>query len=292
VEINGKNSSFIVQSYTLSYDTKVKTNGWQYAVLTDNETASGNEEQTVDSINFDMDFAPNEEYEVIVSYHYRLGGYPDYDDNAKNGEIQYYLAPASIWKDFSGLTINLYLDEDMLTNPTVQAHITEGTARITGMGSTDEAKQIASLIKSGALPVTIKPVNTRTIGPSLGSDALQRSVLAGAIGILIVLLFMLLYYRLPGFVADMALIVFILITLAIFIAFNVLYSSITAIVIYIAYRKSDFAFMSPKKYKKAMLIYEKNNELKVILVQLEKKNADISPDKAIDKGIEALKSIR
>jgi len=113
VEINGKNSSFIVQSYTLSYDTKVKTNGWQYAVLTDNETASGNEEQTVDSINFDMDFAPNEEYEVIVSYHYRLGGYPDYDDNAKNGEIQYYLAPASIWKDFSGLTINLYLDEDM-----------------------------------------------------------------------------------------------------------------------------------------------------------------------------------
>lgn len=122
---------------------------------------------------------------------------------------------------FLGQKIAIYLDEQMLTDPTVQAHITDGNAVITGMSSTDEAKQIASLIKAGALPVTLKPINTRTIGPSLGADALSRSILAGAIGIIIVLLFMLLYYRLPGFVADMALIVFILITLAIFIAFGV-----------------------------------------------------------------------
>lgn len=88
-------------------------NNWQYVVLTDDEIASHNGEQTVDTITFEMDFAPYEEYDVIVSYRYRLGGYPDYDFNAKRGEIEYFLAPAAMWKDFSNLTINLYLDEDM-----------------------------------------------------------------------------------------------------------------------------------------------------------------------------------
>jgi hypothetical protein len=82
-------------------------------VLTDDGKASRNEEQTVDTIIFKMDFAPNEEYDVIVSYRYCLGGYPDYDFDVKRGEIEYYLAPAAMWKDFSNLTINLYLDKDM-----------------------------------------------------------------------------------------------------------------------------------------------------------------------------------
>ena len=82
-------------------------------IICDDEIASRNEEQTVDTITFDMDFAPNEEYDVIVSYRYRLGGYPDYDFNAKKGVIKYYLAPAAMWKDFSNLIINLYLDKDM-----------------------------------------------------------------------------------------------------------------------------------------------------------------------------------
>lgn len=113
VVVNDKDTSFTAESYALNYDTQVRTNDWQYAILTDNETASHNKEQTVDSITFDMDFGPNEEYEVMVSYHYRLGGYPDYDFDAKRGEIKYYLAPATMWKDFSDLTINLYLDENM-----------------------------------------------------------------------------------------------------------------------------------------------------------------------------------
>lgn len=128
---------------------------------------------------------------------------------------------ADATQKFLNQKIAIYLDDEMLTNPTVQAHITEGTARITGMETTEKAKQIASLIKSGALPVTLKAQNVRTIGPSLGADALQRSILAGIIGIALTLIFMLVYYRLPGFIADMALIVFILITLAIFILFNV-----------------------------------------------------------------------
>lgn len=113
VVVNDKDISFTVETYDLNYDTEIKTDDWQYVVLTDDEIASRNEEQTVDTITFEMDFAPNEEYDVIVSYRYRLGGYPDYDFNAKKGVIKYYLAPAAMWKDFSNLTINLYLDKDM-----------------------------------------------------------------------------------------------------------------------------------------------------------------------------------
>jgi hypothetical protein len=113
VVVNDKDTSFTVETYALNYDTEIKTNDWQYVVLTNDEIASRNEEQTVDTIVFEMDFAPNEEYDVIVSYRYRLGGYPDYDFNVKKGVIKYYLAPAAMWKDFSNLTINLYLDKDM-----------------------------------------------------------------------------------------------------------------------------------------------------------------------------------
>lgn len=113
IVVNDKDKSFTVESYGLNYNTEIKTNDWQYAILTDDELARHNQEQTVDAITFDMNFTPNEEYEVIVSYGYSLGGYPDYDFDAKRGEIEYYLAPATMWKDFSNLTINLYLDKNM-----------------------------------------------------------------------------------------------------------------------------------------------------------------------------------
>lgn len=111
--VNNKDSYFTVESYSLNYDTEVTTNDWQYAVLTDNEIASPDDEQRIDAITFDMDFTPNEEYEVIISYYYNLGGYPDYNFNAKRGELKYYIVPAAMWKNFSNLTINLYLDKDM-----------------------------------------------------------------------------------------------------------------------------------------------------------------------------------
>lgn len=113
VIVNGKDTAFTAEKYALHYDTEIVTNDWRYAVLTDDDTVSYDEEQTVDTITFEMSFAPNEEYNVSVSYSYRLGGYPDYDFDAKRGEIEYYLAPAIMWKDFSNLTINLYLDKDM-----------------------------------------------------------------------------------------------------------------------------------------------------------------------------------
>ena len=113
VVVNHKDASFTVESYALDYDTEIETDDWQYAVLTEDEDAYNGGEQTVDSITFEMAFAPNEEYDVVVSYDYRLGGYPNSNSDIKEGEIDYYLKPAAMWKDFSSLTINLYLDKDM-----------------------------------------------------------------------------------------------------------------------------------------------------------------------------------
>ena len=81
--------------------------------LTTEEISSLDPDRTVDTVTFQMDFQPQETYPVVVSYDYNLGGYPELDFNAKRGELEYYLAPAAMWKDFSNLTIRLYLDKDM-----------------------------------------------------------------------------------------------------------------------------------------------------------------------------------
>jgi preprotein translocase subunit SecD len=128
---------------------------------------------------------------------------------------------AEATQKFMGKQISITMDGQTLTSPTVQANITNGQAVITGSKSIDEAKREADLINSGALPVTIKPVEVQTIGASLGANALPLSILAGEIGIGIVLLFMFLYYRIPGLIADIALVLYIYIVLAAFANLNV-----------------------------------------------------------------------
>lgn len=113
VTVNGKAADTSVQSYALNWSTEITTDDWRYAVLTEEDAASVTPEQTVDAITFQMDFQPQETFPVVVSYDYNLGGYPELNFNAKRGELEYYLAPAAMWKDFSDLTIRLYLDKDM-----------------------------------------------------------------------------------------------------------------------------------------------------------------------------------
>lgn len=122
---------------------------------------------------------------------------------------------------YMGQQIAIYLDNEMLTNPRVDAHITNGKAEISGSQSLEEAQREANLIKSGALPVKVKPVQVTTIGASLGANALPLSIKAGKIGIGIVMIFMILYYRLPGLIADIALTLYIYIVLAAFANVNV-----------------------------------------------------------------------
>ncbi len=119
-----------------------------------------------------------------------------------------------------GKNIGIYLDNKLLQNPVVQEPITNGQARITGYEDLDEAHTIAILLRSGALPVQLDVMEKRTVGPQLGQDSLNRSINAGIVGIVAILVFMLIYYRIPGLIADLALIFYALVVLAIFIGIH------------------------------------------------------------------------
>lgn len=115
-----------------------------------------------------------------------------------------------------GKPVAIFLDGVPISMPTVQQAITGGEAVITGNFTLPEAKQLAQRLNSGALPVPIQLLSQENVDASLGKDSIEKSLLAGLLGVLMVALFMLAYYRLPGLVAVVALSVYTLITLAIF----------------------------------------------------------------------------
>ncbi len=120
-----------------------------------------------------------------------------------------------------GRQIAIILDGNLLQNPTVQEAITNGKARITGYQSLEEAHRIAILLRSGALPLKVEVVEKRSVGPALGADSLAKSKHAGVVGVSAIFVFMLIYYRLPGLVANFALVIYSIIVMALFAGFNV-----------------------------------------------------------------------
>lgn len=119
-----------------------------------------------------------------------------------------------------GRHIGIYLDGEELTNPVVNEAITGGQAVITGQRTLEEAKNLSILLRSGALPVKVSVLEVRTVGPSLGQDSKDKSVMAFAIGLTLIVLFMLAIYRVAGFVADTALLVYVLLLLGILSALH------------------------------------------------------------------------
>lgn len=115
-----------------------------------------------------------------------------------------------------GKTIAIYLDGSPISTPVVNEPIKDGSAVISGDFSLDEAKQLVRRLNAGALPVPISLISQQNIGPTLGSISIERSLLAGVIGLVLVALFMISYYRLPGFMAVVALVIYTLVVLAIF----------------------------------------------------------------------------
>lgn len=109
--------------------------------------------------------------------------------------------------------IGVYLDGKLLTNPYVSAVITNGSAIITGYASLEAAKADAVALQSGALPMPLKIIADQTVSASLGAESLRRSMVAGVVGLALVAAFMLLYYRLPGFWAVVALTIYFLLDL-------------------------------------------------------------------------------
>jgi len=123
-------------------------------------------------------------------------------------------------QEFPNNVLAIELDDEIISAPMVSDEIPGGKAIITGTFTIDEASNLAALIRGGALPVNLKEVQTSAIGPTLGIDSLRTSLDAGKIGLILVLLFMLIYYRLPGFIANIALIFYILIVLFVLVGLN------------------------------------------------------------------------
>lgn len=118
-----------------------------------------------------------------------------------------------------GQPMAIFFNGEMQSAPVIQEPILGGRAQISG-GSDgfayEDAKKMVDLLNAGALPVPAKIIEENTVGPTLGADSIEKSKLAGLIGISAVMLFMIMYYRVPGFIANIALIIYSLIVFAIF----------------------------------------------------------------------------
>jgi protein-export membrane protein SecD len=123
---------------------------------------------------------------------------------------------AQITKENVGKMVAIYLDGAAISTPVVREEIPNGQAVISGSFTPTEAKQLVGRLNSGALPVPITLISKQTIGASLGDSAVNAGVKAAIIGFLLVALFLILWYRLPGLVAVVSLCIFIVIILALF----------------------------------------------------------------------------
>ncbi len=123
---------------------------------------------------------------------------------------------SEITKENIGRKLGIFLDGVLISDPVIRAHITGGKAVITGNFTIDETRELARNLNLGALPVPIKLLSSQSVGASLGHDALTKGIKAALIGFAALSLFMILWYRLPGFIAVVSLSFYIVLMLAIF----------------------------------------------------------------------------
>jgi len=144
------------------------------------------------------------------------------DSLTGNYSINFTLSPegSQIFATHTAANVNkiltIVLDKRVISAPSINSAITGGEGVITGSFTADSANALAVQLRYGSLPVPVKVVESRTVGATLGEESVRKSLMAGVIGLSVVIIFMLLYYRLPGFIADLALIGYALLSLAIF----------------------------------------------------------------------------
>ena len=120
-----------------------------------------------------------------------------------------------------GQPIYIVYDDQIISAPTVQSVISGGTCEITGMSDLDEARNLAAFIRIGSLSLELEEIYSNVVGASLGQEALRTSLIAGIIGILIVMIFMIIVYRISGLASAWALLIFTLLDLIVLNAFDV-----------------------------------------------------------------------
>jgi len=119
-----------------------------------------------------------------------------------------------------GKFLTITLDKRVVSAPRIEGAIPDGQGQISGSFTAESANALAVQLRYGSLPIPLKVVETRIIGPTLGEDSLQKSLIAGMVGMIIVILFMGIYYRLPGIVADVSILFYAAIAFAIFKYFH------------------------------------------------------------------------
>lgn len=140
---------------------------------------------------------------------------------------------ADITSQNIGKQLAIFLDGQPISTPVIQEAIVGGTATISGKFSPTEARELVRNLNFGALPVPISLVSSDTVGSTLGDGAYQAGLHASLIGFLLVALFMILWYRLPGFIATVALVIYLLITIALikFVPITLTASGIAALIL-------------------------------------------------------------
>lgn len=127
---------------------------------------------------------------------------------------------AKLFGDFTSSHVNEYLsivlDNVVIESPVIHTAITDGKGQISGSFTTDTANTLAVQLRYGALPVPLKVVETEAVGATLGEESINKSILAGLIGLAMVMILMIYFYRLPGFIADLALVMYVMTSFALF----------------------------------------------------------------------------
>lgn len=161
-------------------------------------------------------------YRTVMTGKYLQSASVAFQQTTNTPYIQFTLTSdgAKIFSDYTSKSVGKYLaialDKKIISSPVIKSAITEGSGIIEGQFTLQEAQNLAIQLKYGALPIPLKVAQYSEIGPTLGRDSVNKSVTAGVIGLTIVVLFMLLYYRLPGLLADIALLIYGAIVFAIY----------------------------------------------------------------------------
>src|SRR5699024_3948471 len=121
----------------------------------------------------------------------------------------------------AGESIGIYYDGEFVSVPTVQTAITDGVASITGMTNWEEASNLAATIRIGGLSLELEELNSQVVGAQLGSEAISTSLMAGVIGLILIILFLMVVYRIPGAAAGWALVLYVELTLVCLNAFEI-----------------------------------------------------------------------
>lgn len=156
---------------------------------------------------------------------------PAAKQNETTGAVEYYVVLEftpegsttfeKVTDEFKGKIVYIVYDGNIISSPIVEKKISGGEATVTGMKSSEQAEELAAMIRIGSLKLELEEISSKVVGAKLGDDAIKTSLIAGAIGIVLIILFMLATYRIPGLAAGLALIAYVALDLLALNAFDI-----------------------------------------------------------------------